>query len=846
MNFKPKFFRAVIPFALLLSIGGCGTWDNFTTYFNLYYNTATIFEEAENEILSQKRDLFSNDPLIVPSNARNGLIKVVEKASKLLQFNANSSFVDEALMMLGKSFYYQGNYQKGKRKFQEMLAANTEDTEKILEANLWIAKSDFEMRSNSDALILLKEVRTKAVEENIGSIIKETYVQEIKYRLREKENTAAIALTNEFLEVYDDDEVKAEVYYELGNLYTMTEDKEKAITAYKKIFDYSPDFDLEIAARIKYAKALRDAGEVDKALEVFEEIRSEDKFSTSFNEIDLELGKTYIELKDYEKANEQFRIVDSLYKNTPFASAANFELAEIYRYHFMDYDSSGKYYSKSLSTNPPKDYLEKVRTSAQLFNKYSKLRKDINKFDRQLYYSENPDIFSADSSAYEEDSLKILSDYLEKKELQDIWNNTSVATPKTDSTKNLDLVLLRHSIIVKDSLNKVDSLIRLGLYNPVDSVGLRQSIRNSLVTTFIKDSLNKVDSLVRIGLYNPIDTVGLRLNIQKAIVEKNTNLFGQKDNNKNKLTQLLQNSNQVKLDTVKFKKNPPLKLKISVDSAKTVLAKNKLELGNLFLTELNVPDSAYAFYKENIERYPSTIYYPNTLYALGSYYLTVNEQTKADSLFRIIYDDFKDRKIVNAAANKINLPLIDLNFDPAKDEYAAAEDLMLDKNYSSSVSKFFNIYKDYPKSPVAPQALYTTGWILENDLLLLDSAAAVYDTLIIKYPASVYVKNVAKKLTTYKQEKARRQKEILDSLNMIKKHHADSLLAANNNVNTAADDTLKFIEDENPADDTRPLEKDEKINQVAAGNEQLDPRKNIEQVTKKKLEPLWNPRKHRQ
>lgn len=828
-----------------MSIYGCGTWDNFTTYFNLYYNTASIFEDAEKEILNQKRDLFSNDPLVVPSNAKNGLIKVVEKASKLLQFNANSSFVDESLMMLGKSFYYQGNFQKGKRKFQELLATDTDDTEQILEANLWIAKSDFEMRSNSDALALLKEVRTKAVEEDIASIIKETYVQEIKYRLREKEYGVAIALTNEFLEVYDDDDVKAEVYYALADLYTITGDKEKAITAYENVFEYSPDFDLEISASIKYAKALRDAGQVDKALEVFEDMRTEDKFSTSFNEIDLEIGKTQAGLQNYQKANEQFRIVDSLYKNTPFASAASFELAEIYRFHIMDYDSATKYYSKSLSSNPPKEYVEKVRDGSQLFNKCSKIRKEINKFDRQLFYSENPHIFSADSSVYVEDSLIILSDYLSKKELQDIWSNVGTPAVKIDTSKSIDLVLLKHSFIVKDSINKVDSLIRLGMYDPADSIGLRQSIRKSLVDTFIKDSLHTVDSLVRVGKINPIDTAGLKLKLQNTIVEKTTNPFGQIDDGRNKLNQLLQNQSQVKLDTVKFKRNPPLKLKISIDSAKTVLAKNKLELGNLFLTELNVPDSAYALYAESLERFPSTIYYPNTLYALGSYYLTINEQTKADSLFRIIYDNYKDRKIVNAAANKINLPLIDLEYDPANDEYAAAEDLMLNKDYNSSVSRFFNIYKDYPKSSLAPQALYTSGWILENDLLLLDSAAAVYDTLITKYPASVYVKNVGKKVTTYKQEKARRQKAILDSLNMIKQQQADSLLAANTKIDDNGD-TLKLIEDENPENTGMQMEEDEDLKQIVKEDKVIDQHKKVEQVSKRKLEPLWDPRKHRQ
>ncbi len=47
---------------------------------------------------------------------------------------------------------------------------------------------------------------------------------------------------------------------------------------------------------------------------------------------------------------------------------------------------------------------------------------------------------------------------------------------------------------------------------------------------------------------------------------------------------------------------------------------------------------------------PSPVYYPNTFYALGSYYLTVNENQKADSLFNIIYNDYKDKTIVNCCS----------------------------------------------------------------------------------------------------------------------------------------------------------------------------------------------------
>jgi TolA-binding protein len=796
MTFRNKSSRLAVLTLLLLVVSGCSAWNNFTTYFNLYYNTAILYEDAEKEILTQKRDLFSTEPLVIPGNAKTALVKVVEKCSKLLQFYSTSSYVDEALLMLGKSFYYQGNYQKSNRKFEELLATDIDDEELITEANLWIAKNSFELREFTEALRIINEVRVKAIEEDYTDMIKESYVEEIKYRIREKDYPTTILLANEFADVYDDDVVRAQIYYELGMLYTLTGDNDNAILAYEKVFDNEPDFDLEIVAAIKYAVALRNAGQVEKALELFEDIRTEDKFLPSYNEIDFEIGKTLVELGKYNQALDQFRLIDTTYKNTPYASASNFEMGDLYRTRFLNYDSAGYYFSKAAASNAPREYLEISRSNNRLFTKYSGLRKVINRFDRQLYYTQNPEIFVTDSSAYVSDSLKLLEDYLAQKELQDIWSGVDTMFNKNPNIK--DSTFIKDSIFVRDSLVKIDSLINIGLYNPADTVGLQKKMLDSLKQKHIAD------------LKDPRNPNNILNNKQSTI----------------------------KLDSVKFKKNPPQKLKITVDSAKTILAKNMLELGNLFLTDLDVPDSAYYLYIKILDDYNSPVYYPNTLYALGSYYLTINEKEKADSLFEIIYSDYKDRSIVNAAADKLNKPLIDLNFDPAKDQYASAEDLMLSGNYSQSLSKFFNIYKEYPNSAVAPQALYTSGWILENDLFLPDSAASVYDTLISKYPKSVYVKNVSKKVTAYKQEKVRLQKAIDDSLNALKKVNLDSTIA----VATIDEDSLKIVEQVFGGVIAN-TKIDENSNTVVK-NETGDPNKTVGTTPTKKLEPLWDPRRH--
>ena len=112
---KIKLLLRVFLFSLLIS--GCGVWENLTTYFNLYHNASNLFEKAEEQILSQEKDLFSTEPPKLPGTANADLVKVIEKCSDLLQFNSESAYVEDALMMLGKSFYYQKNYQKSLRKF---------------------------------------------------------------------------------------------------------------------------------------------------------------------------------------------------------------------------------------------------------------------------------------------------------------------------------------------------------------------------------------------------------------------------------------------------------------------------------------------------------------------------------------------------------------------------------------------------------------------------------------------------------------------------------------------------------------------------------------------------------
>jgi outer membrane protein assembly factor BamD (BamD/ComL family) len=280
-------------------------------------------------------------------------------------------------------------------------------------------------------------------------------------------------------------------------------------------------------------------------------------------------------------------------------------------------------------------------------------------------------------------------------------------------------------------------------------------------------------------------------------------------------------------DTLKFKNDPPRRSKISEDSLKTLIAKNQLDLGNLFLSEFDMPDSAYKYYNSNLTEYSENSYYAASLFAMGSYYLTVDNKESADSLFTIVYDNYKNESIVNAAAIQLGEPLIDLNYDPALEKYSDAEKLIFEGQYSSALYQLEKIPKEFPKSEIAPKAIYASGWVEENALNDPGAAVEYYDTLIARYPASEYVKIIAPKVSLYKQEMRKRELALKDSL----QHLAV--------VDTLGTDTTFVTRDEITSKDSAQVAVIEE-EQKPVQQEEKPP--NEPQRTPVIKEPVWNPR----
>lgn len=671
--------KQFLPALLLMFIAGCGIWTDFTTYFNTYYNAKTLFDITEESILLQQKDVFAfREATLTPQQVKD-LTSVIEKCSKILQFKSESSFFDAAVFMTGKAFYYQQEYAKAQRKFLEL--AGITDTKYALENKLWLAKTYLQLRSFEEGLKLIEEVKAEALAEDKDKMFVNSSIAKISFLIFREQYNEAVAECNSFLEKLDDDEVAALASYQLGKIYVLLNDNESALKAFAEVSKYSPTYEVEFESKLESALLLKELNMIDESEKALTELQYAGKFRNQVDRVMVELGKIYYSKNENEKAIGIFKEVDSTYKAKPSAGIASKMLGEIYERAIRDYDSSYKYYNKTVPSLAPSEIkLEAVNRSKNL-SSYFALKRTETDLENDLKYINEPTEFLRDSIDYD----IAYNQYMEERQKQ------------TPTQQNL--------------LPAAQQLIQ----------SREQTQQQNTETQTTQNITTGRDSLSLVAL----------------------------------------------IASGKAKK--PLRPKISADSVAFLIIQNLYNLGNLFYSELDVPDSAAYYFQTGMERYPNKLYAINSMFALATLYETQDQKEKAEPLFKFIYENHPEHKLYTEAGIKIGMikreeKKVVSSSDPAEPLYINAEEKYFSGEYQQAIEKFREIYLNYPGSEFTPKSIYFIGLIYE-ERKQYDSAAFFYGILSSKeYAGTPYGKAVVAKYTEYKSEKEKLEKAAEEEL----------------------------------------------------------------------------------
>ena len=157
-----------------IRFSGCSAADFVGAYFNTYYNAQRLFREAEDEVLSQQTATQADKVFLPPFNAPQGaktkFNSVIEKCSKLLQYHPQSELVDDALFMIGRSYYYLNEHQKAERKFTELIEGYPQ-SDLVPLARLLMAYTYYRAADKDKAFDAATQLVQSAVEEQDDDVL---------------------------------------------------------------------------------------------------------------------------------------------------------------------------------------------------------------------------------------------------------------------------------------------------------------------------------------------------------------------------------------------------------------------------------------------------------------------------------------------------------------------------------------------------------------------------------------------------------------------------------------------------------------------------------------------------
>ena len=381
---RPSQVYLLLLFALIFSNSSCSVTDYVSAYFNTYYNALHLFSEAETETftLIDARPGGRNwlNPFIISAASRTKLDKVIEKCSKLLQYHPNASLVDDALMMIGKAYYYEDENQKAERKFREIIDTYP-GSDMALEAELLLAFSMYRMNQTEDARAMGRKVVETAKQEGADDILARVSLLLAQLDVEDKNYAAASEDFGVAAKYGKTPDQRSGAYLRVAEMYTKIGKYAEAEAAYRNAELESNTYIGEYRAKIGALRMRAKQGNYDGALKGLLQLRSNTNYREFFNEIECETGNLYRDMGDTAKALEQYRQVTTTYPHTEGSANAYFELGNLFESRLFQYDSAAVAYGKSKGEFPTAEITAQARERSDYMSKYLVYIREIHRYD---------------------------------------------------------------------------------------------------------------------------------------------------------------------------------------------------------------------------------------------------------------------------------------------------------------------------------------------------------------------------------------------------------------------------------------------------------------------------------
>jgi TolA-binding protein len=359
IKIQKSFSLFLIPLVMII---GCA-------YYNTLFNAMEKYEEGVTKIKSSRDGEITSD-------IRNDFYKTIDKCWKLINiYSDSSSYADEALLLIGKSYYQVKEYPKAER-YLTQFNQKYNDSELITESYLLLAMVLIDMDRDDEALEHLNRVISSDEDDDLTA---EAYYNlgRIYYK-KEDYNNARIQF-DQVIENSSNDELDANAQFMIAESYFDEQNYSEALPKYTDVNEFDTSIEMLYDANMRRVDCLIELDEHEQAITTLEEIAKTGKFLDKKAMVNARIGDIYVLQDQIPEATNMYDEIMETYPRTEGSAIAAYGMAKLLEFYYADIDSAKRLYQKVGKEYRDTEFLEEANERAGILDRYQKIRINIER-----------------------------------------------------------------------------------------------------------------------------------------------------------------------------------------------------------------------------------------------------------------------------------------------------------------------------------------------------------------------------------------------------------------------------------------------------------------------------------
>jgi tetratricopeptide (TPR) repeat protein len=629
--------RSHLILLLVVFVTGCGAglkqrWGDFNAFYNTFYNAQQSYKSGIRSMESQSFVLNPERPIrIHRTPVRAGQAdfeKAIQKSADILREHAASKWVDDALLLIGKSYFYQSQFFSAEQKFNEVLAA-TSNPEIRQQAILWNSLNMLETNRIAEGISYIQNAidsdeyewdRETLAELNL--VLAQLYVESEDYDLAIESLSAGVS-------EIDDEQLRSRAFFLYGQLLQRSERYDEALQAYRSVSRKYPEYTLIFYSQVKQNEVLREMGQYDQAYRNLVSMSRDDKNFEQIGDLNYEIARTLQYQGEVSKAFEVLNEVIYASIRPPSRETiakSHYVLAELYRFDFHDFKLAAAHYdTASRSVQDLERLPEYFNASdlAQSFGSFSRLSAEVTALDSLVWLSTLSEV---DLNTYVDSVRTIRTAEYERQMRQDQLRGTTVINTTTQGNNNqtggpreFGFLSHRNPELVRQA---AESFAALWDQRPlVDNWRRLQAVRTSGGGLSASTDLSEASSTNQIQRNRSISSNGSEISDAMLNID---------------LSSIPSDS-------------------IALATTKDRITGLSYEIGNIYFLNLNLPDSAMRYYDRAIYEYTRASIRPQAIYTKADMYLATGDTLSANPYIEMMLDEYPSHRITERLMVRLDM-----------------------------------------------------------------------------------------------------------------------------------------------------------------------------------------------